>query len=90
MITRDEWLKALDEAGLKEDERAADAVTIDEFAAMMNIARYTAARQLDTLVAAGKATRLRKRANAKDGRVMRLLAYRLSPPTQKRQSKRTS
>ena len=52
-ISRDEWLKALQEVGI-ERENDPDALTIDEFAAMFGMARTTAQHRLERLVAAGK------------------------------------
>ena len=77
-ITRDDWLKALTEAGANlEDDQ--DAVTVAEFMAMFDLVRYTAERRLRALAAAGKATVTRKRMTATDGRRVYCIAYRLIP-----------
>lgn len=79
MITRDEWLKALVEAGVggRPDDR--EALTTAEFGAMMGLNELNARRQLEKLVAAGKATRTSKWSNGKDGRRLSMNAYRLVP-----------
>jgi len=59
MINRDQWLNALTEVGLAYDDDP-DAITINEFAAMIGTQRIAAKTRLDALVAAGKATRTRK------------------------------
>lgn len=78
-INRDEWLKALDAAGLEggaEDDR--DAVTVNEFAAMFGLTRGTAERRLQGLAKARKATRTRKVLILEDrGRRVACIAYRL-------------
>lgn len=75
-ITRDDWLKALDAAGLAQ-ENDQEAVTVAEFAAMFDQHRTTATRNLDKLVAAGKAVKTRKLCSASDGRRASHVAYRL-------------
>ena len=78
-ITKDEWLKALAEAG--EDDASDDlAITGTEFMAMMGVDRQTARRRLEKLVALGKATRTVKRELLTDGRKVRCVAYRLVQP----------
>lgn len=73
-ITRDEWLKALEEAGVNALSDDQGALTVAEFAAMFGICRTAAVRRLEHLCAAGKATRTQKRV-AKTYAV----AYRLTP-----------
>lgn len=82
-ITKDEWLKALDDAGVSmvNDQ---SAVTAIEFAAMFGVSTPTAGRRLRALVAAGGAHRTQKRTTAADGRVMVLPAYRLVEKKAKR------
>jgi len=75
-INRDEWIAALNEAGISDDNDQ-DAVTVPEFAAMMDMHQQTASRRLIALEKAGKATRTRKLKAAPDGRMMRYLAFRL-------------
>lgn len=76
-ISRDEWLKALHDAGYRDDEDDPNAVTVAEFAAMFGLTRTVAERRLKALEERGTATRTAKRGAGKDGRIMRLLAYRL-------------
>lgn len=81
MITRDDWLKALADAGVDSGEHDPDALTIAEFTALMNLSTQAAARRLNALVAAGKAARTHKLSAAKDGRMVRHVAYRLTEGT---------
>ena len=77
-ITRDDWLKALTDAGLDfEDDQG--AVTVAEFMAMFDLMRHTAERQLRALAKAGKATATRRRVVLADGRRISCVAYRLTP-----------
>ena len=75
-ITRDEWLKAMDEAGMGVAHDP-DAITIDEFAALVQLGRAAASRRLELLVASGRATRTQRRGTASNGRTQYLVAYRL-------------
>lgn len=77
MINRDEWLKAIDEAGMAlEDDQS--AVTIYEFAELFGLVPNTAWRHLEKLVKAGKAERTSKRKTCPDGkRAWHYKAYRL-------------
>ena len=79
-ITRDEWLKALHEAGLHDDTDDQGAVTVAEFADMMGFHRLTAERHLKALAAAGKATKTQKRVRFRNGRVSGCMAFRLIQP----------
>ena len=76
-INRDDWLRALDEAGLSlADDQG--AVTIHEFAEMFgNLHHQTAWRRLEGLVSAGKAVKTRKFVTARDGRRLNAVAYKL-------------
>ena len=74
-ISRDEWLAALNEAGIS-DVDDQDALTVDEFGAMFGIDRQTADRRLKKLEAAGKAVKTRKRC-APHGRLIWYVAYKL-------------
>lgn len=76
-ISREEWLRALADIGLPEDDPS--AVTVQEFAAMFELDRQTADRRLKALAAAGKATRTHKRALVSDGSRRWCVAYRLAP-----------
>lgn len=75
-ISRDEWIKALEDANLTITDDP-DAITVAEFAAMFGLPHATAARKLKALEAAGKAQRTTKRAPASDGRMMTCNGYRL-------------
>lgn len=79
-ISRDDWLKALEEAGCHDSEDDQQAVTIEEFAEMFQLSRATAERRLRHLDVKGLAMRTRKRAPAMDGRVVQYVAYRLVTP----------
>lgn len=75
-ITREDWLHALDEAGVKPvDDR--DATTIAEFAELTGLTIWMAAYRLRKFVAAGKAIRTSKRGPDSFGRIKQLAAYRL-------------
>ena len=75
-ITRDEWLNALREAGLH-DEDDPGALTVMEFAALMGYKRTAAHRRLLLLVQAGKAKQTTKRMSDGQGRRLIVTAYRL-------------
>ena len=76
-ISRDEWLKALTEAGLNEEDDQ-EAVTIGEFAALLNVPVQTAQSQMNKLVRLGKARRTTKRGVTSYGRHISFTAYRLA------------
>lgn len=78
-ISREMWLSALSEVGIS-DESDPDAITIMDFAALMGLKRETARGRLGALVAAGKATRTKKRIQLQDGRSISAVAYRLNEP----------
>lgn len=77
-IGRDEWLKAMEDAGMLV-EKAVDpeAVTIAEFATLFGMPTEAAGRKLRALARAGKATRAQKWATGSDGRRYLTTAYRL-------------
>lgn len=76
-ISRDEWLKALNEAGLP-TESDEEALTASEYAELMGgIPRSTANGHLDRLVRAGKAIRTWKRQIRSDGDTIMSPAFRL-------------
>lgn len=82
-MTRDAWLRALEEAHIevreiRDGRDDQDAVTVTEFAVMFGLAYRTALTRLAALERAGKATRTRKRASAVDGRRRSMVAYRLT------------
>ena len=60
-IARDEWLKALAEAGIEDVQSDDGSITVEDFAEMFSLARSTSARRLEALVAAGKAKETTKR-----------------------------
>jgi len=78
-ITRDDWLKALAEAGVDDSTDDQEAVTAQELGDLLGVPRLTAERRLKLLAAAGKATRTRKRKQSSDGRMVSYIAYRLNP-----------
>ena len=80
-ISRDEWLKALTDAGVEDDQ---GATTAGEFAALFGLNRLTAERRLKALEAAGKVTRTHKRSARTDGRIVTCVAYRLVTETRKK------
>ena len=80
-ISRDEWLKALSEAGYKDGQDDPTAITVAEFAAMVGLNRQTAVRRLHAMVAAGKATRTQKRSQSSDGRTVVMQAFKLAKAT---------
>ncbi len=85
-IDRDVWLKALATVGCDDATDDRDAITVDEFATMIGIARMAASRRLDRLVAHGAAVKTKKWGNsATNGRRQQMIAYRLTtPPAPKR------
>ena len=76
--TRDDWLRALGDAGLHAGTDDPTALTVPEFAKMMDLPRHTAARHLDKLEKVGKAIRTRKWAHASDGTRRSYLAFKLT------------
>ena len=77
IIQRDEWLRALSEAGepLINDQQA---ITVNEFAEMMQLSsRSTAERKLKRLVGAGHAIRTLTIRTNNYGRTNHLIGYRL-------------
>ena len=78
-ITRDDWLKALSEAGMS--THAVDdqgAVTISEFAEMFTLPYQTARNKLARLIRAGRATETEKTVVNSYGRRVSMKAYRLT------------
>jgi len=76
-ISRDEWLKAMQDAQLETSEDDQGAMTRSEFAALFGYSDGTSARRLDALVKAGKARETSKRVRDTRGRSVLLRAYRL-------------
>ena len=79
-INPDEWLKALSEAGLN-DEDDPHAVTLREFADLFTppLKDTAARRRMWILIEAGKATKTQKRTTDIAGRPTTIAAYRLVP-----------
>lgn len=77
MFTRDEWMQALVDAGLHDDRDDQDAVTIMECSDMLGIPRDAARRRLMALENAGKATRTMKYTQRADGKMFRMMAWKL-------------
>ena len=90
MITRDEWLAALNEAGYHDEKHDPDAVTIPEFAALIGVTRRTAEWRLKRLVETGHATRAYKRTTRSDGKPITLPAYRLVKPEQPKRKRKAA
>lgn len=87
-ISRDEWLKALSDAGMAIVDDPS-AITIKEFAEMFGMSLTTATRHLVALVAKGHAIETSRHGMASDGRRCRMRAFRLldvnpKPRAQKR------
>lgn len=76
-ITRDDWLRALEESGLPlADDQS--ALTLYEVMAMLDVNRSTAQHRVDRLVDAGRAVKTWKRCPRADGRMQQMRAYRLT------------
>jgi len=75
-ITRDEWLKACHDVGFRAAEDDQSAVTVTEFAEMVNVGEQVAMRRLRQLVEAGRAVETRKRTLTHNRMVSRI-AFRL-------------
>lgn len=73
-ISYDAWKKALDDLD-RAPLPASDAITIVEFADLLKVGRWTAARKMQRLVREGKATQTKKLVRASDGRVCQTHAY---------------
>lgn len=77
-ITRDDWLSALAEAGIGasgEDDQ--QAITVSEFASMMELPLGTSRDHLLALIRQGKAVATRKTTVNAYGRRLSYKAYRL-------------
>jgi hypothetical protein len=90
MITRDEWLSALNEAGYHDEKHDPDAVTAPEFAALFGISRRAAECRLKRLVEIGQATRTFKRTTRMDGKPLTLPAYRLVKSEQPKRKRKAA
>ena len=83
-ISRDEWLKALHDAGVQAAEDDQSALTVYEFAAMMSVPLGTAAGQLRKLVALGRAKATSKWGVSSAGRRIQYRCYKLLAPEKKK------
>lgn len=82
-ISRDEWLKALDDAGLVVvDDQS--AVSVSEFGTMFGIERTAALRRLSQLEALGRAVRTKKRIRDATNRQYTVTAWKLAETKKKR------
>lgn len=76
-ITRDDWLKAVDEVSASQADADSDLMSYFDFAELAGIAPTTASHRLNALAAAGRAIRTTKRIIAGDGKCRRVVAFRL-------------
>lgn len=79
MITRDDWLRALNDLEIVYTAQELEAVTVKEFAALIGCSRSVASLKLTRLVREGKAEKLAKRQRRADGGILHVPAYRLKP-----------
>ncbi len=77
-ISRDAWLAALQDAGVRAVADDQTALTANEYAAMFDLPLPTARTQLLALERAGKAIRTTKRGVTPYGRTISYQAYRLT------------
>ena len=84
-ISREDWLKALAEANVP-TENDQQAVTVAEFAAMLDLTPWMAAYRLRNLHRNGRAVRTSKRGPDSRGRQKALVAYRLVEPKARRKT----
>jgi len=76
MITRNEWLAALDEANTPPPQDP-NVLTVREFADLLGIGRDAAGDRIALLVKAGKAERVTKVIRNVSGSLVKVPAYRL-------------
>lgn len=76
-IRRDDWLKALGDAGISTEDDPT-AITIGEFGALFGMSISVSRRHLDHLVSIGKATRTHKRQLSITGKMVNYVAFRLT------------
>lgn len=76
-ITRDDWLKAIEETQKAQVDTDPDVMSYYDFAAKMGCVIGTARVKLDALVKAGRAKKVSKMVIAGDGRLRRVVAFRL-------------
>lgn len=79
-ISRSAWESAIQEVTQIEYDLSenADALTVQELAAVLGLGRSQAYRRAKQLVAAGKATSVRKRIRTPSGTTYPVAAYRLA------------
>lgn len=75
-ISRDDWLKAIADVKQVPTDNA-DAVTVQEFMALMGLTKWTASKRLNELATAGKAERTYKFIRSSLGGIVKIPAYRL-------------
>src|SRR5512138_1135342 len=80
-ITRDDWLRALADAGVADVVSDPSAITAQEFADMFHLFRHTAEHRLKALERAGRATRTKKIGLDSAGHSVYLNAWKLVEPT---------
>lgn len=76
MITRDEWLAAL-EAARPQPQHDPDVLTLIELAELLGVSRETARRKVNSLLAAGRVTTTTKAVLMTNGALRMATAYRL-------------
>lgn len=76
-ISRDEWLRALEDAGISDTEDDQEALTMEELAALLGIPRQTAMHRIKKLAEMGKVKRTHKWGTNSYGRRMHYVAWRL-------------
>jgi hypothetical protein len=76
-ITREEWLKALQDAEEPVDAADPNVLTATELQAVFGVGRSATQERIARLIAAGKAKMTTKRVRFVDGRVYTVPAYRL-------------
>lgn len=76
-INRDEWLKAMQDVGLRSETDDQSALTIDEFAELFQLPRTTAQHRLQALVSKGKAVETTKVKRTTNNRLITFRAFKL-------------
>jgi hypothetical protein len=76
-ITREEWLKALQDAEGPIEPADPDVLTVRELQTVFGVGRSATQERIARLMAAGKARATTKQLRASDGRMRIVPAYRL-------------
>lgn len=76
MITRDEWLAALQEASTHEHENDPSVLTMNELAALLGVHPRTAREQAAKLIEAGRVERATKFIRNTAGNYVKVPGYR--------------